>query len=234
MALIQYGGGIVQMSGSIAGNTHARNRFGNYTRARTKPINPNTDRQAAARARIMDLAEQWGQDPMDDAKRAAWETYANAVAMQNRLGQVIHLSGFNHYIRSNAAILAAGGTRVDDAPTTLSLPDADPTFTVTGSAASGQLSVQFDDSLDWANEDGGYLLVHMHIPMIPTRNFLGGPWRVAGAIAGQSGSPPTSPQTIDAPFTLVQGQLTVCKARIIRADGRVSNPFRCDPFVVGA
>ncbi|GAI58374.1 unnamed protein product, partial [marine sediment metagenome] len=39
MALVKYGGGITQMSGSIAGNTFARNRYGNYVRSRTKPIN---------------------------------------------------------------------------------------------------------------------------------------------------------------------------------------------------
>ncbi|GAH13494.1 unnamed protein product, partial [marine sediment metagenome] len=50
MSLVKYGGGIVQMSGSIAGNTFARNRYGNYVRARTKPINPNSDRQVVVRA----------------------------------------------------------------------------------------------------------------------------------------------------------------------------------------
>ena len=59
MALIKYGGGIVDMSGSIAGNTHARNRFGNYMRARTKPVNPNSDRQVAIRAIVSYLAEFW-------------------------------------------------------------------------------------------------------------------------------------------------------------------------------
>ncbi|GAH50296.1 unnamed protein product, partial [marine sediment metagenome] len=45
MALVKLGGGIVQISGSIAGNTFARNRFGNYMRSRTKPVNPNSTRQ---------------------------------------------------------------------------------------------------------------------------------------------------------------------------------------------
>ena len=30
MALIKYGGGIVHASGSLAGNTFARNKYGNY------------------------------------------------------------------------------------------------------------------------------------------------------------------------------------------------------------
>ncbi|GAI01350.1 unnamed protein product, partial [marine sediment metagenome] len=45
MALIKYGGGIVQISGSIAGTVFARNKMGNYARPRTKPVNPRTARQ---------------------------------------------------------------------------------------------------------------------------------------------------------------------------------------------
>jgi len=59
MALIKFGAGIVQMSGSIAGDVHARNRFGNYVRPRTKPVNPHSIRQEAARAVVSYLAEYW-------------------------------------------------------------------------------------------------------------------------------------------------------------------------------
>lgn len=81
MALVKYGAGIIQMSGSIAGNVHARNRFGNYVRPRTKPVNPNSIRQEAARAIVSYLAEYWHQD-LDDVQRNLWDVYAAAVAMK--------------------------------------------------------------------------------------------------------------------------------------------------------
>ena len=82
MALVKYGGGVVQMSGSIGGDTHARNRYGNYIRARTKPINPNTDLQVAIRAAMAFLADRWSQT-VTSAQRTAWNLYGASVAMKN-------------------------------------------------------------------------------------------------------------------------------------------------------
>jgi len=234
MALVQYGAGVVQFSGSIAGDTHARNRFGNYIRPRTKPVDPKSARQMAARLLVIMLAEQWREDPMTDVIRGVWDTYAAAVAMQNRLGQEVRLTGFNHFIRSNCARIAAGLELVTAGPTNLGLPSADPTFEVAASEASGELSVTFDNTKPWGDEDEAALSVEMHIPQSASRNFFGGPWRNAGAILGVTGTPPTSPAVLDAPFSLVEGQKTRCRARIIRADGRASTFFSAAPFVVGA
>lgn len=71
MALIKYGAGVVQMSGSIAGDVHARNRFGNYTRPRTKPVNPQSARQTAIRAIVAYVAEIWREPPMTGVIRTA-------------------------------------------------------------------------------------------------------------------------------------------------------------------
>lgn len=234
MALIKYGGGIVQMSGSIAGNTHARNRFGNYSRSRTKPVNPRSARQMGARILIMMLAEQWRESPMTDAIRTAWQTYANSVNWQNKLGEIVTLTGFNHFVRSNAARITAGGALITDAPTDLGLPPADPTFACTGSAATNLISVVFDDTFDWCDEDAGYFSVEQGEPQNASRNFFGGPWRWGGSEQGNSTTPPTSPFTFTAPFTLVEGQKVWCRARIIREDGRCSTLFGADPFAVGA
>jgi len=234
MALIRFGGGVVQMSGSIAGDTYARNRFGNYSRSRTKPVNPNSPRQAGARIMVMMLAEQWRESPMTPATREAWETYANAVAWQNRLGEVIHLSGFNHFVRSNAALIAAGGTMVTAAPTVLGLPPGDELFACAASAATQKISVVFDDAKDWAKETGAFLSIQMGQPQSPSRNFFGGPWRFSAAIAGVDSTGVSSPQDIDPAFVLVEGQKVWCRARIIRKDGRASTLFSADPFAVGA
>ena len=223
------------MSGSIAGNTHARNRFGNYMRARTKPVNPNTDRQAAARTMIRYLAEQWREDPMDDAKRLAWATYANGVAWNNKLGETVKLTGFNHFIRSNAAMIAAGGSLVINGPPDIGLPPGDEAFAVTCNATTQKISVAFTDTFDWALETGAYLSVEMGMPQNATRNFFGGPWRFAAGIAGVDTTGVSTPQEIDPPFTLTPGQRVWCRAKIIRKDARVSTPFTAaSALVTGA
>lgn len=235
MALIKYGAGVVQMSGSIAGDVHARNRFGNYTRPRTKPVNPQSARQMAIRAIVTALAEQWRESPMTAAMRTAWQTYASSFNWLNRLGEQVTLTGFNAYVQCNSAMLAAGGSRVDAGPTTLGLPGNDPTLSCTISAATQKISCSFDDTLTWADEDDGFMCIYMGQPQSPSRNFFGGPFRQAGQIAGNSVTPPSSPvATIDCPFTAIEGQKTWIEARIIRSDGRITTLWRPDPVTIAA
>lgn len=224
MAVVKYGGGVTQISGSIAGTVFARNRYGNYTRPRTKPVNPNSALQVVIRSSLSFLAEAW-HGTLTAAQRTAWATYAAAVAMKNRLGETIYLTGFNHFIRSNTILKSQGLTLVDDGPTELALPEKDPTFTVAGDAASQNLSVTFDNTLGWAGEDEGFMFVYMGVPQLITRNFFNGPWKYADKIEGDSVTPPTSPATMAAPMTLVEGQKVFCYARIQRADGRLSEPM---------
>lgn len=224
MALIKYGGGIIQMSGSIAGNTHARNRFGNYMRARTKPVNPNSARQVDMRAFMSFIAEEW-RETLTALQRGAWNTYAAAVAMQNKLGETIHPTGFNHFIRSNTIIADIGGTQVNDGPVNLNLPAQDGTLTVTASVATQQVTIAFDDTMDWAGEDDAYLYVLHGQPQNVTRNFFGGPWRGKTFLTGDTAVPLVSPLVNTALFTMVLGQRADWKFRIVRADGRVSGDF---------
>jgi len=179
MALIRFGGGIVQMLGSIGGTTFARNASGNYARARTTPA--------------------------------------------NRLGESITLSGFNHYIRSNALLAKLGLTIVDAGPTVLAIPAMDPTFAITASEATDEISVAFDDTLEWLDEDGGYMFVSQGVPQNATRNFFAGPYRHMASIDGDSVTPPTTPDAQASVFTLIETQKVWCEARILRADGRLSN-----------
>lgn len=232
MALVKYGGGIVQMSGSIAGNTHARNRFGNYTRSRTKPVNPKSARQMGARIAIMYLAEQWRESPMDDAKRLAWETYADSVNWNNKLGESVKLTGFNMFIRGNAAMLRAGGSLVINGPSAGGLPPGDTELAAIANATTQKLSITFTDTFDWAKETGAYMSIEMGEPKFPTHNFFGGPWRFAEALAGVNTTGVSSPQDIDPPFTLTPGQKVWCRGRIIRKDARCSTPFGADPVIV--
>lgn len=237
MALLRFGGGITEMRGSVAGNTYARNRFGAYSRARTKPINPRSSRQMGARIAVMFLAEQWRETPMDDDKREAWETYAGSVNWQNKLGEVTKLTGFNHFVRSNAAIIRAGGTVVTTGPTDLGLPAGDPDFLATAAKAAGQqITYVFTDTFDWCKETGGYLVIYAGQPQNATRTFFNGPWRFERSVAGVDPAGASSPMS-DVPFlswTLVAGQKIWIQAAIIRKDGRVTTKFRPDPIIVGA
>lgn len=222
---------ISKASGSLGGITGSRNRFGMYFRARSNPVNPNTDRQNVIRALMAQLTAAWGS--LTEAQRQGWNAYGSQVPRLNKLGETVYLTGFNHFVRTNVLNLQCGGTQISIAPTDLLLPGADSTFAITASEATQELSVTFDTGLDWVGEDGGYLAVFMGLPRNTQVNFFGGPWRFADSVDGESGTPPTSPATLAVPFAITEGQKVWAYARIIRADGRVSDPFR-DSVAVSA
>lgn len=230
MALIKFGGGVVQMTGSIAGNTFARNRYGNYVRARTKPTNPNTGLQNAVRTALSQLTVRWAQTLTAD-QRTAWNLYGANVVMTNKLGESMNLSGFNHYIRSNSWLALMGLTPVDDGPVIFELPDADPKFAITATEDPNNITTTYDDALDWASETGGYLLTYNGSPQNAQRNFFAGPWRFQTAVAGVDAAAPPPPKIAPATFVLSKDQHLWCYSRILRADGRLSQPFRDDVFV---
>ena len=230
MALVQYGGGILDMRGSIGGQVHARNRFGNYVRARTTPVNPQSTRQNVIRAIIQLLSQAWG-NILTQVQRLGWEIYADNIVTTNKLGAQINLTGFNHYIRSNAPILQALDTRVDDAPTILSLPPGDPQMVGTVDEAGQQISVAFDENLDWLNQAEGHMFIYMSQPKSIATTFVGGPFRFAGAIDGDDTTPPTSPTVLTVPFVVAENQVIVVRARISEEDGRLSELFRSQSAV---
>jgi len=230
MALIKFGAGVVQMAGSIAGNVFARNRYGNYARARTKPTNPNTARQIAVRASLAFLTARWS-DTLTANQRAAWDLYAANVIMTNRLGESMHLSGYNHYLRSNVEYKNRFGATIDDGPVVFELPAQDPTFAVTASEATQFLSITHDAGMAWADEDGAAMFLYQGQPQNAQRNFFGGPWKYFANIPGINGAPAGSPSDHAAVIAIAELQRQWVYARIIRADGRLSEPFRNDCFV---
>ena len=227
---VVYGGGILDARGSIGGNTASRNRFGAYWRARVKPVNPNTPRQQAVRNAMIAISGLWN-STLTATQRSQWEVYADAVPWQNKLGATVKLTGFNMFTRSNLTLDAAGIVVQPDGPAILALPEGDATFAITVSEATQLVSVTFDDTKEWLDEDDGALLVALGTPVNVTRNFFNGPWQIAGAISGSSTVPPTAPSDLPSPYAVQEGQQVFARARIIREDGRVSQFFRSSVVV---
>ena len=237
MALVKYGAGVVQMSGSIAGDTHARNRFGNYIRPRTKPVNPKSARQVARRTVMMFLAEQWREAPMTDAKRATWKTYADSINWVNRLGEQVTLTGYNCFIQCNAVRELAFAGFAADGPAALGLPAGDPLFAISAMSEAAQtFTVTFSDNFDWCDEDVGAMVIDFGQPQNPSRTFFGGPWRFNSIIPGSVAAPPASPLVaqVQSSWPFIEGQQIWPRASILREDGRVSTKFATGPVTVVA
>ena len=211
--------GSMSASGSVAGSTYSRNRYGAYVRNRTIPVNPNSDRQATVRSHFSTLQAAWSL--LTAAQRNAWTTYANATPRNDVFGQPITLTGRSVFVGCNALRLQAGLSIVEDGPTILTLPGL--TLPVPTITAGDPLSVAFTNTDEWATAVGGALLLYASDAKSPQTNYCRGPFRYAGKIAGAA-TPPTSPATIAAPFAYVEGQRVYWKAVAVTADGRISTP----------
>jgi hypothetical protein len=211
-----------QRSGKQGGVVFSHNAGGPYVRNRAIPVNPQTDRQVAVRNATRALSIAWGL-ALTANQRAAWDVYAAAIPWFNRLGQAITLKGLNMYVRSNVARLVDKLTRIDDAPTDFFLAPAELQLAVTATEAAQTLDVGFDDTAGWANEDDAFQWVYVGRPQNASRNFFKGPFRLAGTIAGDSITPPTSPDTIASPWPIAEGQRIWVYTRIGLADGRLSD-----------
>jgi len=123
----------VPQSGSLAGTTSSRNRYGQYRRTRATPVNPNTSAQGSARARLATNAAAWR--ALTDLQRAGWESLGNGMTRTDSLGQTYSLNGFGAYCSVNANNLAAGNAAVSAAPA-LVTPGTLVTATITLTAAA--------------------------------------------------------------------------------------------------
>lgn len=212
-------------SGSLGGITASHNSGGLYLRARTIPTDPNSIYQQAVRGHMSSLTSIWG-NTLTAVQRTAWETYAANVPVVNPLGDQIHISGLNHFVRSNVPRLQASLARVSDAPTTFNLGDFTTPIGFSFDSASTELDVVFENTDDWANEDDAAMLVRNSRQQGPTINFFKGPYRYTSKIEGDSVTPPTSPAALTSPFACAAGNVSFAIAVVSRADGRLSAPFR--------
>lgn len=215
---------ITQGSGSVGGLTASHNAGGMYFRARTIPTDPGTVYQTVIRNAMSLLTARWS-NVLTSVQRAAWDLYGDNVPVTNRLGDPTHISGISHYTRSNVPRIQASLAIVDDGPTTFTLASQE-AANYTASEATQLISVTFLDTQPWCDVDGDAMLIFASRPQQASINFFKGPYRLAGAIEGDSVSPPTSPETLAAPFPFVEDHRIFTQARMSLADGRLSAPFR--------
>ncbi len=120
-------------SGSAAGTTSSRNRYGQYTRTRAIPVNPNSAAQGAARGRLSANAAFWR--TLTANQRAGWEDLASQMVRSDALGSSYTLNGFGAFVSVNNNNLQAAVARVSDAPALVSPAGID-TATVTLTSAA--------------------------------------------------------------------------------------------------
>jgi len=228
MASIKLGAIASDIRGSIGGTVFSRNGGGAYAKQRVCPTNPNTAGQQLMRSVMSSMIAAWA--ALSAAVRSAWAVYATNVTLPNRLGDQINLSGYNMYTRTRAIIERLGMAMPVAAPTVMTLAEQDPSVAITPSLAGQTISVAFDNTLGWAGEVGGVLIAYQGLPQNPTVNSYDGPFKIMGSVAGAV-VPPVSPAVLPSVYIIALGQKCFMQFRILRADGRLSEPFRVSGLV---
>ena len=215
---------LAMSSGSVGGATFSHNKGGMYIRRRATPTNPNSTRQAAVRAIMADLANRWN-NTLSAAQRTAWNTYASNVKVPNAFGDLVYITGLNHYVRSNVPAIQAWGAggRKDAAPTTFNVGDYTyPVFAA--DQGTNLISVTFKTDDDWAGEPGASMNFYVSVGQNPSINYFKGPYQRVNQVWGNA-PPPASPYTFDPGFAIVTGNKLFIRSNVCRADGRLSFPF---------
>lgn len=215
----------LELSGALGNVVAGRDRAGQiWLRSRVTPSNPQSTSQSIVRNLIAALSGVW-KDTLTQANRDAWDAYADAV-----LKNGLKLTGANWFTGSNLLRGQVNAeqpgdpldtSRVDAGPTTLSQASLSP-VTVTASVATGLISVAFTGGEGWdGSDDDGCLLVYASPSISPSRTYNNQGYKFAGAIISASGGI-TSPQTVTAPYTLVEDNKLFVRVRSLQADGRYS------------
>lgn len=212
-----------QASGSIGGIVYSHNRGGMYTRGRSIPTNPNTTRQALARAAMNAAVQAW--NALTDAQRAGWDNYAQNTPVTNKLGDSIILSGQNQFIRSNAYRIRAGATQVATAPTVYNTGEP-PTEITDISFATPTVNVDFE--LAVATSDDGDVALQLGFSLNAGRTYYGGPYQFGTLTAvptATSGAAAATANEGDFTVPIVIGARIPIRLVMLYDDGRVSQPF---------
>lgn len=191
--------------GSIGGTTYATNRYGMYARNRTTIANPNTGNQIAARGALGNSAQAWRN--LTAEQQLGWINYAAATPVPNRLGDMIHMSGINAYVKQASFMLFNSGT-----------PFADPPATPGLATAITEADIDIDDTPQLsvnnlngpaANPEDTYGF-WISGPVSPGVQFYKGPWTYLGTAQGDDY---TGPYPI--PFAVTIGQKFFVRVRYV-------------------
>jgi hypothetical protein len=229
---------VATASGTMGGLTAARNRYGQYFRRRSNPVNPNTTFQQDVRSSFSSTSTAWAS--LTPAQRDAWDTYAiNVPIVPAKGGAPVTLTGNSMFLRLNGPRLQVNlATGVATLPILLVAPTEFSLCTFTGAGVTLNVgpagtpdSIELTDlnADDW-NIGGGYILIYASRQVAPTINFFKGPYRLAGLATGAS--TPITSANVPNPFDFTEGNKAFIRMMALAPDGRISSVIRTGGTIV--
>ena len=121
MAKAKYGGGVQDIRGSIAGQVHSRNTYGNYIRQKVSPVQPRTQRQLEVRELFSTLSRMFSTQ-LTDEEQEAWRQAAASNPVRDVFGDSISLTGINLFNRLNSLRILMGQPPLRTPPPVVEVP----------------------------------------------------------------------------------------------------------------
>lgn len=215
MAKVKYGGGIQDIRGSLAGQVHSRNTFGNYIRQKVSPVQPRTSRQLEVRELFTSFSRRFSQ-VLTDEQQEAWRQAAASTPVRDVFGDSITLTGINLYTRLNSLRALMGLEPLDEPPPVVQVGAPELTNVVANPAAP-TLTVDFSPSPVPADT---YLFIWATEPLNPGVAFVAHKLRLLTVLPPGTASPAELfPAYLERFGGLVNGKRLYLAAEFVHAYG---------------
>jgi hypothetical protein len=205
----------------------SHNRYGNYGRQRSIPVQPDTLKQQNARTRFGGLSADWATLIAQD--RLAWKIWAQNNPMVDVLGDKRVLTAAAAYVAMNCRLNLIGEP-TSDTPPTVPAPAALTSCSIVVSKAGNNALVTFAPSPLGAN-DG--IFVRACKFAVPTVNYVKNLMRFA-ACGGKAQATDYSVANLDGILgTLTIGETCVFWVHVLdEVNGAISPPRQVRTLVV--
>lgn len=175
MAKVKYSALLESMRNKLNGSVASRNRYGNYWRNKTTPINRQTSYQVAVRAQFAANSSAWRS--LTPAEREAWRAAAPDFPFTDVFGDQLFLSGNSLYLKLNQNLQNMGASTIDNPPQPVTVENPD--FTdLTASTSAVAVTVAAPTSAN------GVLMVYAAANVSPGKSFVKNLYKYIGTITG--------------------------------------------------
>jgi len=216
-----------QASGSVGALTMSRNRYGNYGRQRSIPVQPDTLKQQNARTRFGALSADWA--TLGAPNHLAWKIWAQNNPIVDVLGDKRVLTASAAYVAMNCRLNLIGEP-TSDSPPTVPSPAALNSCSIVVSKASNNALVTFTPTPLGTNNG---IFVRACKPVVGTINYVKNLMRFA-ACSGKAQTTDYSVGNLDGILgTLTIGEWCVFWVHVLdEVNGAISPPRQVRTQVV--
>lgn len=152
MAKLLFTAFLADARNKLNGSVFSKNRYGNYVRNKTTPVNPQTSYQQAQRQLLGSLSAGWR--GLTQAQRDTWAAAVPAFQRTDVFGKSQNLSPNVLYVSLNKNLINAGETALDTAPAA----GAVPTIAISDLTATSGATPALSFTIDPDTVPTGYVL----------------------------------------------------------------------------